>query len=135
MNRVNPLHIGLLLAVVIAFLFFQLSSVKTELEEAQTSFETSEKLAVELSSLKSAYADKRKSKKALEKILSNRTIEAATLTVKRNKKSITIRSKSIDAKTLNTLMGKVLNTSFNIVSLKVKRLSDTKASLEMEIKW
>jgi len=135
MNRVNPLHIGLLLAVVIAFLFFQLSSVKTELEEAKVSFETSEKLAVDLSSLKSAYADKRKSKKALEKILANRTIKAANLTIKRNKKSITISSKSLDAKTLNTLMGKVLNTSFNIVSLKVKRLSDTKASLAMEIKW
>ena len=135
MNRVNPLHMGMFFVVLITFLFFQLSSVKTELEEAKSSFETSEKLAVDLSSLKSAYADKKKIKKSLEKILANRTLRAVNLKIKRNKKSIRISAKSIDARVLNTLMGKVLNGSFNIVILKVKTLSETKASLEMEIKW
>jgi len=135
MNRINPLHIGLLLVVFIAFLLFQLNGVKSELKEAKISFDISEKLAVNLSSLKAVYADKKKIKKSLEKILVNRTVKSANLKLKRSKSSMKISSKSINILALNTLMGKVLNGSFNIVSLKIKKLSETKASLEMEIKW
>jgi len=135
MNRVNPLHIGALLAVVILFLFFKLSGVKSELKEANKSFIESEKLAVNLSTLKAVYADKKKTKKSLEKILSNRTLKTSGLIVKHSKKSVHISAKTIDALVLNTLMGKVLNGSYNITMLKIKKLNETKASLDMEIKW
>ncbi|MDQ7042685.1 MAG: hypothetical protein Q9M34_04055 [Sulfurimonas sp.] len=135
MNQVNPLHIGGLLVVVIIFLFFKLSGVKEELIEAKSEFAVSEALAVDLNALKSVYGDKKKIKKSLERILNHPSIKAAKLKIKREKKFMKISASSIDTKVLNTLMGKILNASFNITSLKIKRLSDTTASLEMEIKW
>ena len=133
MNQINPLHIGALLAVIILFLFFQLSGVKSELKEAKSDYKSSEKLAVDLSSLKSVYADKKKSTKSLERILNQSSIKMAKLTIKRQKKSMKISSKSVSAKLINSLMGKILNGSYNVTKLKIKKLSETKASLDLEI--
>ncbi|MBT5935860.1 hypothetical protein [Sulfurimonas sp.] len=135
MNQINPLHIGALLVALIAFLLFTLSSMKTEMLEEKTLYETSEKLALKLSSLKDVYADKKKTKRAIERVLSQSSLKTAALDVKREKSSVRISSKSIDTKALNALMGKILNGSYNITELKIKKLSETKASLKMEIKW
>ncbi|MEA1983380.1 MAG: hypothetical protein U9N39_07540 [Campylobacterota bacterium] len=135
MNQINPLHIGALLLAVITFLFFTLSGIKTEMAQEKELFASSEKLAVELSSLKSVYADKKKSKKAIERVLSQSSLKSAELDVKYEKSSVRINAKSIDTKALNSLMGKILNGSYNVTELKIKKLSETKASLKMEIKW
>jgi len=135
MNQINPLHIGGLLIVLIAFLLFSLSGVKEELSEAKSEFLVSKTLAVDLHKLKSVYANKKKIRSNINRILSQSSIKATKLSVKREKKFIKISAKNIDTLALNTLMGKILNDSFNISMLKIKKLSETKASLEMEIKW
>ena len=134
MNNLNPLHIGALLAIVVIFLFVKLDGAKTELKEVQKSFKESEKVAVDVSSLKSVYADKKKIKKSLESIF-NRVKKTTELKIKHNKGSVFVSANSIDTSALNTLMGKILNGTFNITELKIRKLSETKASLEMEIKW
>lgn len=135
MNQINPLHIGGLLIVLIAFLLFSLSGVKEELSEAKSEFLVSKTLAIDLHKLKSVYANKKKIRSNINRILSQSSIKATKLSVKREKKFIKISAKNIDTLALNTLMGKILNDSFNISMLKIKKLSETKASLEMEIKW
>jgi len=135
MNQINPLHIGGLLLVLMMFLFFKLGVVNDEIVEADLAFKESEKLAVNLSALKRIYKDTKKSKKKLYKILQNRSLKSENLTVKELKKSIKISAQSISSSSLNYLMGKILNDSFNITMLKVKKLSREKASFEMEIKW
>ncbi|MDF1883052.1 hypothetical protein JHD49_03785 [Sulfurimonas sp. SAG-AH-194-C21] len=135
MNQINPLHIGAFLVALIAFLFFKLHGVKEELIQANSSYKTSEKLAVEVSSLKSVYAIKKKTQKAIDRVLTNGSLKEVDLDIKRNKQSIKINSKSIATKALNFLMGKILNSSYKITKLKIKSLSNEKASLEMEIQW
>ena len=135
MNSVNPLHIGGLIAVVILFLFFKLSGAKLELVEATRDYKASEKLAVEVSALKSVYGNKKRVKKSLNRIFTSAILKPAKLLIQRNKNSIKISTKSISAKRVNYLMGKVLNGAYNITLLKIKRLSEEKAELEMEIKW
>jgi len=135
MNQINPLQIGGLLLVVILFLFFKLSGVQSEIVEADQSFKKSEKLALDVSALKNVYADKKRTQKRLEKIFSNRKLHTAKLKIKKQKKLVKVSSESIDSSALNYLMGKVLNDSYNITTLKIKQLSKEKASLEMEIKW
>jgi len=135
MNQINPLHIGALLVTLIAYLFFTLNGAKEELQEATSAFEASEKVAIELRSLKDVYADKKRTKRALERIFAQSSLRSAALVLKRDKESLKVSSKSMDATALNSLMGKILNGSYKIERLKIKRISNTKASLEMEIKW
>jgi len=135
MNQVNPLHIGALLLVLIMFLFFKLSGIKEELVEVKQDYQISKKLAVDVNSLKSVYANKKKTKEALERVLRQSSLKSASLNLKKEKKSIKISSQSIDTQALNFFMGKILNGSYDISLLKIKKLSQTTASLEMEIKW
>ena len=135
MSRVNPLHIALLLLMVIAFLLFKLEGLTEELQEAKALYRSSEKLAVELRALKSVYANSNKSRAAINRILSQRSLQSTKFDIKRTKKSIIIGAKSIETAALNSLMGKILNGSYNITQLKIDKRSDTKAALTMEIQW
>lgn len=135
MNQINPLHVGALLLALLAFVFFTLSEMKLELQEEERLYSQSEKLAVELSGLKEVYADKKKTQNSLERLLAQSSIKSADLVLKKEKKSLYISATSVDAKLLNSLMGKILNGSYKIKELQIKKLSDSKASLEMEILW
>ena len=125
MNRINPFYLGFLLIALILFLSFKLNSAKTDLLEVKKAYKESEKLGVELSGLKKAYSKKFK--------LSS--FKSASLVQKKTKKGVIISSKSMDIKVLNSLMGKLLNGTYNITDMKIKKLSDTKVSLHLEIKW
>jgi hypothetical protein len=135
MNNINPLHIAIALVVVLFLSLFKLSSLKNDLDDIQKEYKKSEKLAVEVSSIKSVYANKTKTRKAIDRILSQASLKPAKLDIKRTKDSINISSKSINSFALNSLMGKILNGSYNITMLKIKKIDKETASLQMEIKW
>jgi len=135
MSQINPLQIGALLVVLLVFLLFRLEGVKKDLAEEKALYMESEKLAVELRGLKDVYADKKRTQKSLERLLAQSSIKSAELDVKKEKKSVRISTKSIEAKVLNSLMGRILNGPYKVRELEIKKLSQTKASLEMEILW
>ena len=135
MNQLNPLHIGALLLVVLLFSFFKLSEVKKELHSAQEQYAQTQKVALELSALKNAYANATKTRKAINRIVSQRVLRSAHLEIKRSKKMIKIGAKSIDLQALNSLMGKILNANFNIKQLEIQRIDDLHARLKLEIQW
>lgn len=135
MNRVNPLYIGILLLLILAFVSFKLSEVKSDLKDAKDDYKKTLILAIDLSSLKEVYADKAKLKESLQRILKQPYLRSSNIVQVFKDSGATISSQSIDIDALNLLMGKILNASFNVVSLDIKKLSDTNASLDMEIKW
>ena len=135
MNRLNPLHIGALLIVVLLFISSKLVESKNQLLEAKSSYQETQKVAIELSDLKKVYADKKRLKKSLYKILQLSSLRSANIVKTTKKSEIILSSKSMEKKALNSLLGKILNANFNIKILKIKKLSDKKASLYMEIKW
>ncbi|WP_304546060.1 hypothetical protein [Sulfurimonas microaerophilic] len=135
MNQVNPLHIGALLVTVLLFLFFKLNTLKEELLEAKLQYQESKKVAVKLNGLEEVYGDQKKINSSIQRVLRQPSLKSAELTQKTTKDSIKITTESMNADALNSLMGKVLNGSYNISALNIKKLGDDKASLEMEIKW
>jgi hypothetical protein len=48
---------------------------------------------------------------------------------------VKLSSNSLDKKALDFLMGKIFNSTYNVVVLDIKKLSKEKASFKMEIKW
>ena len=135
MNNINPLHITALLVAIIFFSLLKLSSAKDDLAEAKQSYKESEKLAVNVRSIKDVYADKNKVRKAIDRVLKQSSLKNANLEIKRSKTSIKIDAKKITTYSLNALMSKILNGSYNITQLKIKRVDKTHASLKLEIKW
>ena len=135
MNQINPIYIGLLLIVFLTLSVFKLNDERNNLHEAKQNFKSTQKLSSELVDLKDAYSNKNKVKKELLRVLNNPALKVSKITKTFKNSSVKISSESMDLNSINKLMGKILNQSYNITALKIKRLSDTKVSLAMEIKW
>jgi len=125
MNRINPLYLGGFLIVLLLFFSFKLSNAKADLAEAKESYKESLKLSTSLSELKKVYTKKPRLG----------AFKSASIVQTKTKSGVILDAKSIDIKELNSLMGKLLNGAYNIDALKIKKLSATKASLHLEIKW
>jgi len=125
MNRFNPLYLVFLLIVLLLFLSFQLSNAKNDLNQGKEAYKDCVKLSTELSGLKNAYSVK----------LNLSSIKSTSLTQKIDEHGMTISSNNMDVKDLNCLMRKLLNGAYNIGTLNIKRINDTKVILYLEIKW
>jgi len=135
LNQINPIYLALLLLVFLSLSVFKLDKQRSELADAKNSFKSTQILSSELRDLKDAYSNQSKIKRELNKILNNNVVKSSNIVKVFKKSLLKVSSESMDINALNKLMGKTLNSSYNITSLKIKRLSDTKASFYMEIKW
>ena len=135
MNRFNPLYVGILLLLLLAFFVMQLAEAKKELHEEKKLYEKSLQLALETSALKKAFADKTKEKREILRILTSSVLKNADVKKKLTNSGIYISAKNMDRNALNYFMGKILNATFVITKLQIKKTSENKATLEVKIKW
>lgn len=135
MNRINPIHIGILLIVILLFVAVKLSSAKSELQDVKDEYKTTLLVASKVSGLKAVYADKKKIQIGIKRVLDISSLKSANIEQKIKKDTYILSSESMDKNSLNILMGKLLNASYNISSFKIKKLSSEKVSFDMEIKW
>lgn len=135
MNRINPLYIIALLVTILIVGIFKLQNIRNELKELKKSYKETKTLSTELSMLKAQYKNSSKIKISLRNILKNPILKSSLLDYSFKKSSLFINSKSIDINALNFLMSKILNASYQINKLDIKRLNDKTASFKMEIIW
>lgn len=135
MKRLNPLYVGVALVSLLLFFALKLSSAKEELALAKEEYKESALAINELSSLKGTYPGKEEVKKSLQRILTHSLLKDANIEQKLKTDSIMLSASSIDKESLNSLMSKLLNGAYEIGTLNIKKLSDNKASLEVEIRW
>jgi biopolymer transport protein ExbB/TolQ len=135
MNRINPLYIGVFLLVVLIMSIYSLNSAKQSLRESKKSFKETQKVADQLSGLKKAYADEKSNQTGIKRLLLHSSLKSSVIKADYKKSGVKILSEDMDKKALDFLMGKLLNSTYDIRKMKIKRLSDEKAELELEIKW
>jgi len=135
MNRINPIHIAILLIAVLGFFMLKLNGANDELTKTKRLYQETQQLSIQLKGLSNTYSDKNRVKKSLAKILKHNSLRSYDIKKKITNSTLLISAESINKTALNLLMGKLLNGSYNINSFKIKRLSDDKASFKMEIKW
>lgn len=135
MSRLNPLYIALLLVGVLLFMMMRLHSAQQELNQEKLLYSKTQLLADKIYGLKSTYFNKTKVQRSLNTILRRSLLRNANITKKVTNSSFLFTSDNMNIRSLNFLMSKVLNGTYDIAQLKIRRLSDEKASLKMEIKW
>lgn len=135
MNRINPLHIVILLVVVLIFFIYKLNSAKYEFAQTKEQYHETLELATKLNALNEVYFDKNKVKKSIDRILKQSSLKSANISQKTTDSSIVLSSDGINKTALNSLMGNFLNGSYNIVSFHIKSINSNSASFKMEIKW
>jgi len=134
-NKINPLHIGLLLIVLLVFMIFQLSKVKTELGQEKDTYNQTRTLALDLYGLKKVYTNKQQIQKSINRILRLSALRSAKIEKKLTRSGVILSSLSMDKYAVNAFMSKILNGSYMIYSMKIKKLDANKVALKVEIRW
>ncbi|MBA1437554.1 MAG: hypothetical protein FAF05_00975 [Epsilonproteobacteria bacterium] len=133
MKQVDPLHIAALLITFALFLGYNVSLKKQQLQEAKQEYKKLEMMAIDLAALKKIYANKNKTQSAINRILRQPSLKTASITKKITKNAMVLQSKKIGVVQLNSLFGKLFNSSYNIKQFTIKRIDDDTASLTLEI--
>lgn len=133
MKQINPLYLLMGLSVALLVMLFSLNSIKGEIASAKNAIVVSAKLADNIVSLKKTWGSKKNSKKKIIKILSNSIVSNGGVDYKIGKSKVSISAPSIDQRTFNYMMNKILNNALRITSMKARRLDKTHLSLKMEI--
>lgn len=135
MNRVNPLHIIILLIVILAFIIMKLNKAKEEFIDTKSSYNKTVVLADKIKGLKSSYFNKNRVQRGIDQILSSYILKDSNIDKKVTNYSILLTSKNMNKRSLNFLLGKILNGNYIVSELQINRLNNQKASLNLEIKW
>jgi len=135
MNRINPLHIIILLIVLLAFVMLKLNTAKAELAEEKEAYAKTLVLAQKIKGLKSSYFNKTKVQKEINKLLRQSLLRSAKIQKKVTHSSLVLSSDNMNIRSLNYLLGKILNGTYVVSELQIKRLSDKTAMMRLEIQW
>jgi biopolymer transport protein ExbB/TolQ len=135
MSKINPLYILGLLVIFFLFSVLQLSKAKEEYKEQANSYQETRELALRLDGIKSVYTQEKVLQSKLDQLIKQLQTKGVELSKTESKKSTVISAMSIDLANLNTLMGKILNGSYQIKEINLQHISDEKARLRLEIQW
>ena len=134
MKKINPFYIILLLIVILVVVMFNLMHVKDELHEAQDSYDKTKAMVHRIVDLQQSWDNKKNTKNSIRRILRSSVLRNARIVQKDKRGVIVLHGSSMDSKSASYLIGRLLNASFTIKSMKIRRLNKERASLDVEIK-
>jgi len=133
MKHINPLYLLAVLVTFLVVMLYSLSAKKAELNEVKSEIVKTTAIADEIVSLKKSWSDKKRSKKALLKILNNASLKNGGVEYRVSSSKVVIDASSLASKEFTYLLNKLFNKSLNITSMKVRSLDKYHVSLHMEV--
>lgn len=134
MRQINPLYIILLIVVILFVVLFKLMQTKIELHEAHNSFSRDKEMVHNIVDLRQSWDNPKSTKNTLTRILKSSQLRNAGIVKSIKRDQIELRGRSMDAKSASYLINRLLNDPFVIKSMKIRRLSKERASLDVEIR-
>ncbi|MDX1294949.1 MAG: hypothetical protein R3302_01695 [Sulfurimonadaceae bacterium] len=133
MKQINPLYIALLLIAALMFVTVKLYQANEINKEAAASLQQTETMAKRIVTLKKEWDNGKKSYASLQRLLKTPMLRNAGVTGNKKSDSIQISAKQLDKKSLDYLMNKLLNGTYTVKALKIKRIDATTASFYAEV--
>lgn len=135
MNRVNPLHVTVLLLIIIVFLFTKILNIQSDIAKERQAFVKNQHIAKKLYAYKKLYVNNQQSRESLKKFFSQKSLKQTKLKLLYHDNTLGIITKSISLDSLNALISKILNTGYRIKLIEIEQIDETHAKVHMEIIW
>jgi hypothetical protein len=132
-KQINPLYIALLLVAALLFVGVKLYQANDAHKTAQASLQQTETMAKRIVTLKKEWDDKRKSYASLQRLLKASLLRNSGVTLQKKSGRVLVSAKQLDKKALDYLMNKLLNGTYTVTKMKIKRLDTTQASFYAEV--
>lgn len=133
MRQINPLYLLLLLVVVLMIIVVRLDHAKNEQLGLKEELRKTEQMGERIRALKGSWQSASQTKKELQRLLRSAPLRQSEIVQTTAGGSIELSSASMDAQALEYLLNKLLNGSYTLKKLTLKRLDAKRASLQLEI--
>lgn len=133
MKQINPMYIALLLVVILGMVIFKLGQAKEAQNQVRTELQTTEGMAERIVALREQWDDPARRMAELDRLLRSPALREAAIVQKKGKNSIVLDAQSINRRSAEYLINKLLNDSYAIKSMTLKRLDATEASMHLEV--
>ncbi len=134
MNRINPLHIALLMAVLFGFVLYQHITLQKKIAQKEQRVLQLQEIAKEISTLKTYWGDKKLQKRRIEEIINTPFVKKFVADAKQNRDRYKVRLKNIDAQSADRIADKIFNSFVKIGSFSIQRQEKDKISMEVEFR-
>lgn len=135
MRQVNPLHVLLLLTVFILFLFYQLQETQATFHDAKEQLAKTKDVAYQLNALKKEYANKEYVVRTITRLLHQSILKSATITKEQKSDAIVLHAKKLSKRQLQRVLTKILNSTYKIKALHIKRVDEKSVDVDVEVGW
>lgn len=133
MKRVNPLYVALLLLAALLVTVIRLHQSNARYAQTLQNLQQTELMARKIAALKTGWGDGNDNAAAIERILKASLLRNAGLTYEKLHSVMKISAKEMDRKAMEYLLNKLLNGTYAVKSMSIKRLDGQKASFEAEV--
>ncbi|HIP54055.1 MAG TPA: hypothetical protein EYH11_01125 [Sulfurimonas autotrophica] len=135
MRQVNPLHVLLLLTVFILFLLYQLQETQATFHDAKEQLAKTKDVAYQLNALKKEYANKEYVVRTITRLLHQSILKSATITKEQKSDAIVLHAKKLSKRQLQRVLTKILNSTYKIKALHIKRVDEKSVDVDVEVGW
>jgi len=135
MRQVNPLHVLLLLTVFILFLLYHLQETQATFHDAKGQLAKTKDVAYQIGALKKEYANKEYVVRTITRLLHQSILKSATITKEQKSDAIVLHAKKLSKRQLQRVLTKILNSTYKIKALHIKRVDEESVDVDVEVGW
>lgn len=133
MKQINPLYVALLLLAALVVVTVKLYQSNQMQKEAIASLHETETMAKRIVALKKTWDENKKNVITLERLLKSPMLRNVEITQQKKQDRLILKAERIDKKSADYLLNKLLNGSYTISVLKIRRLGEQEASFHVEV--
>jgi hypothetical protein len=132
-KQINPLYIALLFVVVLAVVILKLSDANSTHNASVAALQETEVTARRIVALQKDWDRGEQSTAPLDRLLNSAPLQGTELVKKRKRNRVMITAASINKQAADYLLNKLLNNTYVIKALEIRRLNAQQASLYVEV--
>lgn len=135
MNKINPLYFLVILVFASFVMFVKINQSHQEFNLVQEELLKTSDIVSQIKSFKKAYSEKKRMQKKISRLLRDASLKDANIIQKSTRTSLKLSTNSMSKKALDMFMGKVINDTYPIYTMDIKKIDATHVSFKMEFKW
>ncbi len=133
MNQINPLYLMALLMTILIFAGYQLEQAKEKQQQLHEKLSVIHQMGERTAVLKAHWENRSETQKRLQQLLNTTELYQSGIEVDFKAAAVSLSAKSANTSAVEYLINKVLNGTYTVTKLELKRLDGAHASLKLEL--
>lgn len=135
MNRINPLYVVALLALLLLVVIYQHQKLERTITQKEHQLLLLQNKAKEIATLRRYWGDSKIQKRRVASLLNSPLLKRFIKNVERGNSRLKLFLHNVDAKSADQIMDKLLNSFVKVHLVKITKQDKTKIAMEVELQY